>query len=220
MWASLALVAVFVAGASIVAVWARSGASDLGIATSPGGCDGVETTLTTTRAERERAFTASDAGTKAGELGTLIAMEAPYDAFEPAYVGPVTPFDAAAGQRFGDLAGFEQGYSRTFIARGSYNSGDGFVTVEVYQFETAESAVASLEQHLRSRCGETASTFTIAAVPDAVGISVRGTAPPAEDDVLFVRGQRRYLIRRGLAGPPDNHEQAGELAVAASLLAR
>jgi hypothetical protein len=190
------------------------------VATGPGGCVGAEAILAATSEARQRAVSGSDATTKAGELGTLIMLEAPYETFEPAYTGRVTPFDAAAGQRFDDLAAFQLGYSRSFIAPGSYNTGDGFVTVEVYEFETPEAAVASLEQHLMSRCQDTAETFTIAALPDAVGISVRGSAPPAEDDVLFVRGQRRYLIRRGLARAPENHVEAAELAIAGSALAR
>jgi hypothetical protein len=219
-WLALAVVVVLLSAAAVTVLWAGSGVSGPAVATGPGGCDGAESILAATRESRQRTVSASDPTTKAGELGTLIMLESPYESFEPAYAGRVTPFDAAAGQRFGDLAAFRLGYSRSFVAPGSYNTGEGFLTVEVYEFETPDAAVASLEQHLMSRCEDTAETFTIAALPDAVGISVRGSAPPVEDDVLFVRGQRRYLIRRGLAEPPDNHLETAELALAGSALAQ
>lgn len=230
--ATLWVACVAVVGLLALGWWLRglvegpSGLASGGVDASPsevtltgGSCTGVEAAIAATANLRRSAGLATPAASLAGQLGTLIALESPYAGFDPGFNGSLTLQDVEASQRFGDLAGFVAGYSRSFIAPESWR-GEGFVTFEVYEFRTSAAAVDSLEQRLRFRCEDTAQTFMVSEVPDAVGASLRGSAPPVEETILFVRGNRRYLVERGLGEPPRNHDQAIALAVAASQIAR
>jgi hypothetical protein len=222
----VAFVAGLVAGVALGGAWRPPGQvpqaaeAQTAAVSGPAGCKGIDAMIVATGDARSRVAAAADGGPKAGHLGELIFLDSPYAGFQPTYTGPVTLFDVRNGQRFDDLSGFVTGYSRTFMAPRKGTSRDGFARAEVYEFDTPASAVASLTQHLRSRCQDTAATFTIPGLPDAVGISVRGSVPLVADEVLFVRGPRRYLVVRGMKAASDEHEDAVALAVEAAKLAQ
>jgi hypothetical protein len=186
----------------------------------PGGCAGVDALIAMTEVARRRVAGDADPGAKSGHLGEFILLESPYEGFDPAYVGPMTPAQARDEQRFGDLKGFVAGYSRLFVAPRQTASRDGFARAQVYEYNSPAAALASVTQHVMSRCQDTASTFTIPSLPDAVGISVRSSSPRVSDEVLFVRGPRRYLITRGMNASTDGHRDIAGLAIEAATLAR
>jgi hypothetical protein len=224
--AIVAFVAGLAAGVALGGAWrppqqAPQAAADgpaAAVRIGPPGCIGTDAMVVATADAQSRVAATADTRPKAGRLGELIFLDPPFDGFEPTYTGPLTLLDVRNGQRFDDLSGFVTGYARGFMAPRNRTTRDGFARAEVYEFNTPASAVASLTDHLRSRCQDTAETFTIAGMPDAVGISVRGSS--VEDEVLFVRGPRRYLIVRGTKAASDAHRDAATLAVAAATLAQ
>lgn len=196
-----------------------SAQQDLEVTVGPGGCAAADALARAAIAASLSSAqgSAANAGT---QLGELIFLQSPYEGFRLAFNGEITPFDVRAGQQFGDITGFVHGYSRSFEAPRTGSSRDGFIVAQVYEFESPAAARLSLVQHVSARCADTAATFSIEGHPDAAGISVRAAVPPVQDEVLFVRGPRRYLIARLMQEASDGHHDAAELLAAAARLAQ
>lgn len=192
----------------------------------PGGCDGVEAAIVARQDERMQAAQAGDLSSQVGRLGEYIFLESPYEGFEPGYDGKVTAFDVANGPRQSwetpqmmEQFGFKEGYERDFIAPNSWR-GNGFIATYVFELSSPEDAVQFDNESLRRRCQSTKETFSVPEVRGLIGLSTRGSAPPVEDQVSFIRGPRRYVVIRGLGQPPLTHSEAADLARRSDKLAR
>lgn len=173
-----------------------------------------------------QAAQAGDHDSRVGRLGEYIFLESPYEGFDRGYDGKVTDFDIANGPRQSwetpqmmEQYGFKEGYERDFIAPNSWR-GDGFVATYVFELRSPEDAVQFDDESLRRRCQSTKETFSVSEVRGLIGLSTRGSAPPVEDQVSFVRGPRRYVVIRGLGQPPLTHGEAADLARRSDKLAR
>lgn len=102
--------------------------------------------------------------------------------------------DPVEGERVLRRYGYVGGYRR------DWTSGGALLTAFVYQFSSPANAAAFDTYANTYVCAFGAETFRVAEVPGAIGSRIPGTAGSVLEQVSFVRGDRRFLVGRSIAG--------------------
>jgi hypothetical protein len=103
-----------------------------------------------------------------------------------------------------DEHGFGGEYGRGWQGRDSWQSdAGGYASFMVQEFKSTADAIAFDEESVRRACQDAKNTFTIPDVPGAMGLSLRGSAPPVDEEITFVRGPRRYIVTLSLRHHSD-----------------